>query len=507
VDVPAGGDPRQSPNQAVLTVLHEARVKTVTRCVTAYPQGDDRMTPSDDGLFSALRERGVSRRAFLGFCAAMAGTLAIPATYTPRIVAALAAAPRIPLVWLCGQGCGGDGEALLRASSPTVAELLLEVVSLDYCERLMAPAGPDAGVGLLDTMASLPDRYFVVVEGAVPLADDGTYALTGGRPFRDLVRDVCDGALATIAVGSCAFDGGLSGAAGGQTGAVGIGSIVGTDRLVNLPGCPANAENLTATLVHYVTFNELPARDLRGRPLFAYGGLVHNQCERRSHFEYGEFVQAWGDEAAQKGWCLYKMGCKGPETFANCPTIRYGGGASWPVKAGHGCIGCTMPAFWDAMSPFYLRLPSPVPFAPDLTVDQVGGAAVAGVAALTATHAVASYARERVAGVRERRRALPQATSGPDAPRLAVSAGDDLSAAGEARTPVDATLDGEPSSVEPGPVPLNLPVALEPAAATPSRSDDFEAVERIALETAQPGAPEESASPADALDPGPEPDA
>ena len=444
------------------------------------------MAPSDDGLFSALRDRGVSRRAFLGFCAAMAGALAMPAAYTQRIAAALTTAPRTPLVWLRGQGCGGDGEALLRATSPTVAELLLEVVSLDYGETLMAPAGPLADLGLVDTMATFPDRYIAVVEGAAPVGDDGVYSLTGGRPFRDVVREVCAGAMATIAVGSCAFDGGLSSAAGGRTGAVGIGSIVGTDRLVNLPGCPVNAENLTATLVHFMTFGEPPARDMRGRPLFAYGGLVHNQCERRSHFEYGEFVQAWGDEAAQKGWCLYKMGCKGPETFANCPTIRYAGGTTWPVKAGHGCIGCTMPAFWDAMSPFYLRLPSPVPFAPDLTVDQVGAAAVGGVAALTAAHGVASYARQRVVGVRERRDALRRATPDADGPVTAEGLRDDLPAAA---------------------VVSELPVPPEPRAAASPPLDEPDAIQRVELESTGFYAPEDSVPPTGAIDPVPEVDA
>ena len=49
------------------------------------------------------------------------------------------------------------------------------------------------------------------------------------------------------------------------------------------------------------------------------------------------------DEGARQGWCLYKLGCKGPETYANCPTILFGdaGGGTWPVGCGHPCIGCT----------------------------------------------------------------------------------------------------------------------------------------------------------------------
>ena len=173
-----------------------------------------------------------------------------------------------------------------------------------------------------------------------------------------------------------------------------MGSVVGNTNLINLPGCPVNVENLAATLVHAMTFGALPPTDSRGRPYFAYGGLIHNQCERRPHFEYGEFVTSWGDEAAQKGWCLYKMGCKGPETFANCPTVKYADGTSWAVLAGHGCIGCTTPGFWDAMGSAYDRLPAPVAYAPDVTVDQIGMVMVGGVAAMTVAHGGGSTVRQ-----------------------------------------------------------------------------------------------------------------
>jgi hydrogenase small subunit len=258
-------------------------------------------------------------------------------------------------------------------------------------------------------MERYPDGYIAVVEGAIPTTGDGMSCTVGGRPIRDVVREVCDGALATIGVGSCAFDGGLPAAAGGSTGAVGVAQVVPGDRLISLPGCPVNVENLTATLVHYLTFKQLPVADSMHRPLFAYGGLVHNQCERRAHFEFGEFSTAWGDEAAQKGWCLYKMGCKGPETFANCPTALYAERTSWAVKAGHGCIGCTMPRFWDAMGPAYRRLPSPIPFASEVTADQVGAVLVGGVGALTVAHGAASYVRERRVQAAEHRGALAAA--------------------------------------------------------------------------------------------------
>jgi hydrogenase small subunit len=361
------------------------------------------MTRLDDSLLAALLQRGVSRRSFLKFSAAMASALALPASFAPRIAAAVATAPRLPVIWLRGQDCAGNTEAFLRATRPTLSELVLDLLSIDYHETLMAPSGDAATLARTTTMEKYPDGYLAIVEGGIPTADGGVHCTIGGRPFRDIVREVCDGALATIAVGSCAFDGGTPAARGGPTGAVGVGSVIADGRLIALPGCPLNIENLTATIVHYLTFNELPPTDGRGRPLFAYGGLIHNQCERRAHFEFGEFVQTWGDEGSQKGWCLYKLGCKGPEAFANCPTVRYGGGASWTVKAGHGCVGCTMPGFWDAMTPAYRRLPPPVPVVPTVSVDHVGQALIVGVTALTMAHGGATIVRSRVSRAKERR--------------------------------------------------------------------------------------------------------
>jgi hydrogenase small subunit len=348
-----------------------------------------------DGLYPALLARGISRRAFLKFSAAMSAALSLPGSYAPRIAAAVASAPRVPVIWLEGQDCAGNTEAFLRASHPTVAELVLDTLSVDYHETIMAAAGSQAEAAMLATMEAFPNGYIAVVEGSVPLADGGIYCTIGGKAFSETVREVCSGALATIAVGSCAFDGGLPAAAGGWTGAVGASQAVPGATVINLPGCPMNVQNLTATIVHYLTFGQWPAIDTYGRPLFAYGQLIHDQCERRAHFERGEYVQAWGDEGARQGWCLYKMGCKGPETLANCPTARFNDGTSWPVKSGHGCVGCTMPGFWDQMSPFYRRLPTVPPFANDVTADQVGLGLIGGVTALTALHAGGSYVRKR----------------------------------------------------------------------------------------------------------------
>jgi hydrogenase small subunit len=214
------------------------------------------MITLDDGLYAAILRRGMSRRSFIKFCAAMTAVLALPATYAPRVAAAVAAAPRIPLIWLRGQDCGGDSAAFLGASNPTAAELVLDLLSVEYDEMIMAPSGAAAEQSRMDTQEKYPNGYIAVVEGGIPTADDGAYCTVGGRAFRDIVREVCDGALATIAVGSCASDGGSPAAAGGPTGAVGVAQVVPNALLVSLPGCPVNVKNLTATIIHYLTFNQ-----------------------------------------------------------------------------------------------------------------------------------------------------------------------------------------------------------------------------------------------------------
>ena len=300
--------------------------------------------------------RGVTRRDFLRFCGTMAAVLGLPPSFTGRIANALVSARRPALVWLHFQDCTGDSESFLRSSNPSAAEVILDILSLDYHETLMAPAGHQAEKSLRDTLKANRGNYLAVVEGSLPAKDGGVYCLVGGRTALEIAKEVCGQAAATIAAGSCAAFGGLPAAKPNPTGAVGVQEALPGIRVINLPGCPMNGVNLAATLVHFLTFGALPATDQFHRPFFIHSDRIHEKCERRSHFEAQEFVLSWGDEGHAKGWCLYLMGCKGPETWMNCPTVRWNDGTSWPVLAGHGCIGCAQPHFWDRMTPFYTKL-------------------------------------------------------------------------------------------------------------------------------------------------------
>ena len=312
------------------------------------------MSILESGLQERLSQRGVTRRQFLKFCGLLTTTLALPAPYTTRIAHALLTNPRPPLVWLEFQDCTGDTESFLRSSQPGVDELLLDLLSLDYHETLMVPAGAGTEQSLYDTMTNFPRQYICVVEGSIPTAAGGIHCMIRGRTALSIVQEVCNNALATLAVGTCAWDGGLAAALPNPTGAVGVKDAVPSlQPLISLPGCPANVVNITATIAHYLTFDEWPRTDGLGRPRFAYHEELHDECERHDHYEAERFVRTWGDEGHRQGWCLLKMGCKVKRAHHNCPTVKWNDGTSWPVAAGHGCLGCAETNFWDRMSPFY----------------------------------------------------------------------------------------------------------------------------------------------------------
>jgi hydrogenase small subunit len=357
----------------------------------------DEPTPAPAALPEEVLQRwearGVNRRDFLKFCTAMTATLALPVSFLPKVAAAMEET-RLPVVWLEFQDCAGDSEAFLRANQPTAATILLDLISLDYHETLMAAAGHQAEKNKQDTFTKSKGKYLLIVEGAIPAGEGGAFCTVGGRTAIDTLRRAVANAKATIAVGSCAAFGNIPAAAPNPTGAMGVRQAVPGAKVLNLPGCPLNAENLTATLVHFLTFGRLPATDRLGRPLFAYGKRIHDNCERRAHFDAGQYVEAFGDAGAQNGWCLYKMGCKGPETFHNCPTVRYNEETSWPVMAGHGCIGCSEPAFWDTMTPFYRRLPQVPGFGIEATADKIGIGLAAATALAFGAHGVISAFRK-----------------------------------------------------------------------------------------------------------------
>jgi hydrogenase small subunit len=270
-------------------------------------------------------------------------TLGFSPSAGAQIAEAVMNPKRPPVIWISAQECTGCTESLLRAHHPTLENLILDMISLDYHETLSVAAGHQAEAARAASMQENWGNYLLVVDGAIPTKDGGIYCKVANRTIQEHLEEAAEGAAAIVAIGSCASWGGIPSSGPNPTGAVGVSQVLPGKTVVNVPGCPPNPYNFLSTVLQFVAFGTLPALDEKNRPKFAYGRLIHENCERRPHFDAGRFALEFGDEGHRQGWCLYKLGCKGPETYANCPAILFGdvGSGSWPVGTGHPCFGCT----------------------------------------------------------------------------------------------------------------------------------------------------------------------
>jgi hydrogenase small subunit len=397
---------------------------------------------SESWVSSALEFRRLTRRDFVEFCSAVAAYFSLPSASAQQMAKAIETSEKPALVWLEFQDCAGNTESLLRASRPTVAEIILDAISLDYHETIMAAAGDRAEAALDATVKSKAGKYLAAVEGAIPTGVGGAYCTIGGKSALQIAREVCGNAAATIAIGTCATFGGIPAAAPNPTGALSVADAVpGVKNLINLSACPANVENLTALLVYYLTFKRWPPTDSLHRPLFAYGKTIHDNCERRAHFDAGQYVEQWGDEGHRIGYCLYKMGCKGPETYQNCPVVRWNESTNWPIGCGHPCVGCAEPNFWDRMTPFYRHLANVPGFGISGTVDEVGVLATAAVGAAFAGHGIISASR--LAAGRRKERAAAERSAGGKAGKKSEPAPPAGGGLADADLPADAPGEAE----------------------------------------------------------------
>lgn len=337
-----------------------------------------------------LDNRGVSRRDFLKFCGEMAVILGLGEMAGPSVAEALQAVKRPSVIWLQLQECTGCVESVLRTAEPTIGDLVLDLISLDYQHTLMAGAGHAVESALQQAMKANQGKYILVVTGSVPTADGGIYTTIGGRTAHDILTEAASGAAAILAVGACAHWGSVQAARPNPTGAKGVHEIIKDRPVMNIAGCPPIGDVVTAVVVHFLTFNRLPEVDSEGRPTFAYGARIHDQCPRRANFDAGQYVEVFDDDAARRGWCLYHVGCKGPATFSPCPIFQWNTRTNWPIGAGHPCIGCTEPHFWDTMTPFYGRLPDVGGFGIESKVDVIGASLAVGAAAGVGAHAIAT---------------------------------------------------------------------------------------------------------------------
>ncbi|HED0945943.1 TPA: hydrogenase small subunit [Campylobacter jejuni] len=253
-------------------------------------------------------------------------------------------APKTKVVWLHLCECTGCSESLLRSELPSFDELIFDFFSLEYHETLMAANGTKAEE-LLEHV--LEEDFILAVEGGVAAID--TFFLTigaQGESGYEILEKLAAKAKAIFAVGTCSSYGGIQAAYPNPSKTCGISEVL-SQKVVNIPGCPPSDINIIATLSFFALFGVLPELDEQNRPVWAYGKCLHDMCERKAKFESGIFAEHFDDEAAKNGACLFKIGCKGPYTYNNCPKVKFNAKTSWPVAAGHGCIACSEKNFWD----------------------------------------------------------------------------------------------------------------------------------------------------------------
>lgn len=303
------------------------------------------------------KKTGVSRRSFLKAVTGTAAGIGISQVFNPALVSAMKKAlEHHPVLWVQGQGCTGCSVSLLNSVDPSIAKVLLDIISLQFHPTVMASEGKVALENLYAIAEDYKGTFSLVVEGAIPVEADGKYCIVGELDEKeitmvDIVKDLGAKAGSVLAIGACATYGGIPAAKGSVTGATGVMDFFGMygikTPVVNIPGCPPHPDWIVGSIAHLLT-KGIPELDDNGRPLVFYGNNIHDNCPHLPEYDAGNMAAKLSEA---KG-CRMDLGCKGPSTFADCYSRKWNSGMNWCVDNAV-CIGCVEPGFPDGTSPFY----------------------------------------------------------------------------------------------------------------------------------------------------------
>ena len=344
-----------------------------------------------ESMWDVYLKKGMSRRSFIKGCVALTSVMGLSTDMLSKVVEAAEAKPLPVVIWLHGHECTGCDESFIRSGAPLASDLVLNNIALEYDHLLSAACGEPFEAHLEETIEKYKGQYILAVEGAVATNDNGIYCMSGGRPFIQTLQRVAKGAAAIIAYGSCAVAGGIQAAKPNPTGSAGIAHFTGNKQVINVPGCPPIPEVMTGVVMHIALFGKLPPLDAEDRPKQFYGNRIHDTCYRRPFFDAGMFADRFDDAGSKAGWCLYKLGCRGPETYNSCGNMRWYQGMSYPVQSGAPCIGCSNANFWDD-TPFTQRLEK---YGPLGNIDKIGAGLAIATAAGVAAHGAASVIQKK----------------------------------------------------------------------------------------------------------------
>lgn len=352
----------------------------------------------------------VSRRQFLKHAGATAALLGMSEAMIPQIAKALQelVSTKPPIIWIQGQNCTGCSISFLNSNYPSVAQLVLDDLSVRYQPNISAAAGYKAMEAITTTAKDAKGKYVLVVEGPIPKSENGEYCTFGlesgtkdlmgnpvpkDKPIEVWMQELVPGAAAVLANGNCASFGGIPAANASVTGSTPVSEFVaGIDKnkpVVNVGGCPSHPDWFVGTAMDVILW----LNGVKGKPSLNsnlldtqfFGKLIHENCERRAAFDSGLFLENWNDNSPDFNLCMFKQGCKGPVTYADCPTRRWNSQVNWCVGASGPCHGCASPDFYKNLSPLYTELPNMNFAGITPAVDAVGwvaaGATAVGVGA------------------------------------------------------------------------------------------------------------------------------
>lgn len=294
----------------------------------------------------------ITRRGFIKWCAVSASALSLSSFDVNRLENIIFAAESSPsILWLQGSGCSGCSISLMNSiEQTTIDDLLINKVNMKYHHNLMIAAG-DLALSVIDqTMSQLNGEFILVIEGAVPTANNGTYCILtekDGKPWTmlDAVKEIGPQAKYVINVGTCAAFGGVPMAEPNVTGIKRIDEEILKGKtinpIINLPGCPVHPLTLTKTIIDLILYG-LPKLDKEGRPLEFYQYKVHDKCLYKGANKAKELGMAG---------CYNSLGCRGPNANYDCPNRKWNNKVNWCIEAGHLCISCSDKNF--PKTPFY----------------------------------------------------------------------------------------------------------------------------------------------------------
>lgn len=279
----------------------------------------------------------MNRREFIELSTKFAALFGLGMSAVPAMAETLQqmAGGRLPVLWLQGQSCSGCSVSVINSTNPGIAQVLTKYISLKFHSTLSTATG-EVGMKVIDDVVNAGD-YFLVVEGSVPVKMPKA-CMIGHRNFVDLLRECSKNAKAIIPVGACASYGGIPAAENNPTGAVSIPKFLKDEKITKptilIPGCPSHPDWLVGTIVHVQKFG-IPELDEEGRPKAFFSKKIHDQCQRFADYEREKFAQTFSDEG-----CLFKLGCTGPITHADCTVRNWNSNVNNCIKSGAPCIGC-----------------------------------------------------------------------------------------------------------------------------------------------------------------------